>query len=186
MLNHISDEALRALYWEDGLSGKQIAERFGCTPAAVCMRMKKANIPARRPHDYPPSEKQKEAWAANGRKLAFYPASIEARKYAGQWNKGRRKKEYEFGGHEKKRRDGYIKVYAPDHPHSTADGYIMKHTLVMERHIGRLLREDEVVHHINHVRDDNRLENLRLMTKKEHQSMHMKERNAEKRRKKAC
>lgn len=98
---------------------------------------------------------------------------------------GKRAKEYEFGGHEKKRSDGYIKVYVPDHPHATADGYVMKHTLVMERNIGRFLREDEVVHHVNRVRDDNRLENLRLMTKKEHLSLHMRERHVE-RRKQAC
>lgn len=39
-----------------------------------------------------------------------------------------------------------------------------------------VIGEDECVHHINHKRDDNRLCNLRLMTKSEHMSMHMKER----------
>lgn len=52
----------------------------------------------------------------------------------------------------------------------------MQHHLVMEDHIGRLIRKDEVVHHINHNRADNRLENLQLLTFKEHASLHMKER----------
>ena len=39
MLNHISDERLRALYWDEGLSGKQIAQKLGCTPAAISSKM---------------------------------------------------------------------------------------------------------------------------------------------------
>ena len=61
----------------------------------------------------------------------------------------------------------------------------MKHILVVEKAIGRHLNDNECVHHINHVRDDNRIENLRLMTVSEHMSMHMKERH-ENRRKKVC
>ena len=185
MLNNISDEAIRAMYWDEGLSGKQIAVKLGCSPSAISLRMKASNIPTRSAAAYPPTDKQKKAWKANGERLSRTPASIAARKESGHKNLGRRAKEYEFGGHEKRRSDGYIKVYVPDHPHASADGYVMKHTLVMERHIGRFLREDEVVHHVNRIRDDNQLKNLRLMTKKEHQSMHMRERHAE-RRKQAC
>lgn len=50
---------------------------------------------------------------------------------------------------------------ASDHPRSNA-GYVAQHTLVMERHIGRYLVDGETVHHLNGVRDDNRLENLEL------------------------
>lgn len=84
-------------------------------------------------------------------------------------------------GHRKKRHDGYIGVYLPDESNSKHRTYIMEHVYVMEQAIGRKLKDDEVVHHINHVRDDNRLENLKLMTRKEHCSFHMKERHAAKR-----
>lgn len=34
---------------------------------------------------------------------------------------------------------------------------------------------------INHIRDDNRIDNLRFMTKSDHMSMHMKERYSNRR-----
>lgn len=84
-------------------------------------------------------------------------------------------------GHRKKRRDGYISVYYPTHPKASKSGYVMEHRLIIEKHIGRLLNDDEVVHHINHIKSDNRLNNLQLMTFKEHAALHMRERWKKKR-----
>lgn len=183
MLNHATESELRRLYCEEGKSGKEIASIFGVSCATICNWMKVAGIKARKPHEYPPSEKQKTAWTKNGLSLSeYWKEHPEGRAALGKANKGKRRRDdYEFGGHEKLRGDGYIRVYVPDHPYSSADGYVMKHILVMERHIGRYLSEDEVVHHINRVRDDNRIENLQLMTKSSHMSMHMKELNERRR-----
>ena len=41
------------------------------------------------------------------------------------------------------------------------------HRLVAETFV-RPLKENEIVHHINHIRTDNRLQNLQIMTKEEH------------------
>lgn len=67
--------------------------------------------------------------------------------------------------------DGYLFEYAPNHPTAAANkGYVLQHRLVMERKLGRLLRDHELVHHINEVKDDNRPENLELSNR----SIHMK------------
>jgi len=54
------------------------------------------------------------------------------------------------------------------------NGSIKEHIKIMEDHIGRKLYDNEVVHHINENKKDNRLENLQLMTKSEHSSLHRK------------
>lgn len=54
----------------------------------------------------------------------------------------------------------------------TIDGHKKEHIFVMENYIGRKLKPDEVVHHKNGCRTDNRLENLQLMTRGEHSRLH--------------
>ncbi len=59
---------------------------------------------------------------------------------------------------------GYRCVIAKGHPNADAIGKILEHRLVMSQYLGRPLTADENVHHLNGVRDDNRLENLELWT----------------------
>ncbi len=49
---------------------------------------------------------------------------------------------------------------------------IDEHRYIMEQHLGRKLTRYEVVHHINEDKRDNRLENLQLMSLKEHSKVH--------------
>ena len=68
------------------------------------------------------------------------------------------------GGRVKTR--GYIKVWlSPDDffsPMRDKRGYVLEHRLGLAKHLGRCLQPWEVVHHKNHIRDDNRLDNLQL------------------------
>lgn len=54
----------------------------------------------------------------------------------------------------------------------------LQHVVIMEQHIGRRLKPGEVVHHINGIKTDNRIENLALMSNKEHSRLHAIERQA--------
>ncbi len=59
-------------------------------------------------------------------------------------------------------KSGYILLYMPDHPQANRHGQVREHRIVMERHLGRFLTRNEVVHHKNENRGDNRIKNLRL------------------------
>lgn len=68
---------------------------------------------------------------------------------------------------------GYVAVLAKDHPRVPSHGYMPEHVLVAEKMIGRYLRHDEVVHHRNGIKTDNRPDNLEVMTRAEHMRHHL-------------
>jgi len=69
----------------------------------------------------------------------------------------------------------YVCLLMPEHPKCNKMGYIQEHRYVMEQELGRYLEKYEVVHHKNGKKDDNRLSNLVVMTKREHDKMHLDE-----------
>ncbi len=87
-----------------------------------------------------------------------------------------------FTGEIKISRYGYVLMYMPDHTRANHAGYVFEHILVMENSIDRPLKYyghkskyNEVCHHIDRDKTNNRLENLQLMTELEHFELHKKE-----------
>lgn len=66
----------------------------------------------------------------------------------------------------------YMLLHMPDHPKARR-GYIREHRYVIEKIIGRLLENDEIVHHIDGNTLNNSPENLQLMKKRDHDRMNV-------------
>ena len=65
--------------------------------------------------------------------------------------------------------NGYVLAKAPYHPNANSRGYVAVHRLIMENKLGRYLdKRTELVHHIDGNRENNSIDNLKLITPKEH------------------
>lgn len=69
--------------------------------------------------------------------------------------------------------NGYVIVYAPDHPAKIHGKYVHEHRYVMEKHLGRPLLTSEEIHHIDGDRTNNQIDNLLLFpSKSDHLKYH--------------
>ena len=77
------------------------------------------------------------------------------------------RKPWNFRGEKTIHSKGYIWLYLPLHPNSNVLGRVLEHRIIMEKHLGRYLTDEEVIHHINGDTSDNRLGNLELFSSNE-------------------
>jgi len=70
------------------------------------------------------------------------------------------------------KKGSYNYAVVRNHPRASKHGYVLHHRVVMENHMKRLLNTDEVIHHKNGDKKDNRIENLQVMTVSEHSKRH--------------
>jgi len=83
-------------------------------------------------------------------------------------------KHYRWKGGKTKNGAGYVVIN-----HSVGEKHKgpkteYEHRRLMEKHLGRKLDRNEVVHHINGDKTDNRIENLMVMENREHSKYHSK------------
>lgn len=98
-----------------------------------------------------------------------------------KWKESSKPNHFRWKGGKAIDKDGYILTKSPNHPFCSCGGYVREHRLVMEKHIGRFLKPEEIVHHdgiryplgSTKNKQDNRVENLRLFSNlSEHQKHH--------------
>jgi hypothetical protein len=71
------------------------------------------------------------------------------------WKGGRRKS------------NGYILIYSPNY-HRAINNYVSEHLLVWEQSHNKKLPDGWIIHHLNGIKNDNRIENLVAMPRKSH------------------
>lgn len=60
----------------------------------------------------------------------------------------------------------------PEHPKRNSNGLYPLHRVLVENKIGRMLNDNEDVHHIDHDKNNNSIDNLQVLTKSDHAKMH--------------
>jgi len=164
----------------DGASTTKLANCYSCSSKTIRTILRRHGIKLR-PHS--PSLQQRRAIGAATRKAwktgKMIPPMLGKKhsKAAKQrmslaqsgsanpgWNGGKKRVRAKNGV------DYYVYVRTPGHPSlkGKSTKYVAEHRLVMEKYLGRFLRETEVVHHKNGVKHDNRIENLRVVTMADH------------------
>lgn len=72
--------------------------------------------------------------------------------------------------------NGYLVIRMPYHRLANNRGYVRLHVILAEYFFGVEIQKDEIVHHKNEDKQDNRKDNLQIMKKKDHDRLHTKKR----------
>lgn len=168
------EEAIRL--YENGLSMSEIGRRLGNDVSSIAYRLHRSGIPIRKAEP-----KVKRTCPTCTKEFYVYPSRMRngrnvycSMKCRGMGHCGPGSPRW-TGSRRTESRDGYIWIYCPDHPCSTKrkNHLFLEHRIVIEKFLGRYLRQGEIVHHINGLKTDNRIENLHLSNTRFHREVHV-------------
>lgn len=173
----IDKKLIERLYVQEGKSVKAVSEFIKKSPSQVSRYLKKHGIPTR-----PFSTKGLKPWL--GKKHSEETKAILRKQKLGKKlspnHRAKVIKTLRHGFREENPNwhgkaingEGYVLIKAPYHPYARKSGYMFEHRLVMERYLKRFLNRGEEVHHLNGNKQDNRVENLIVLSAKEHAKLH--------------
>lgn len=155
---NLPEKEIEDLYLINKMPLRRIGKIYGVSYTCIKNRLLKNNVKLRQGSEsmkgQPKNERTKEH--------CFNISKSKMGELNGQYKNGKTKNI-----------QGYILILSHNHPFKNSNNRVLEHRLVMEKYIGRYLTPKEVVHHINGIRGDNRIENLMLCKNtKEHFDIH--------------
>ena len=152
----LTEDQLRQMYWGDELSVRDISESTGLSQSGINHLMRVYGIERRTLSDSVRHAREVKRSSYVGRKQT----QEEIAKRVATRKMNNTPRGVADGGR------GYLRyTIGPNAGRQV-------HVVLMEQHIGRKLLPNECVYHINGNKQDNRIENLRLMTVGEHSTLH--------------
>lgn len=95
-------------------------------------------------------------------------------KYVTKFGLQKREKNYAWNGGKHIDAKGYVRIRMPEHPQALAQGYIREHRHIASIKLGRPLKKNEDVHHIDGNKQNNHPSNFQVIGHGEHSSHHNK------------